>query len=253
MVMELKELLSRAVEESLEDKVAISFSGGLDSTIIAAIAKKHSQVELFTAGVKNSSDMEYSERIAKEWNIQLIPVIINEQNAIKNYGNCSKLLQLDFLRLEIMVPVYAVAEAAAKKGHKVLLFGTAAEELFVGYERYYLYKQQGKNLDAILKEEYKNLPQREIAWAKKVCREFGIEARFPLYNKELAKFMFSIPLEERMEDYDLKKGLLREAGKILNVPEPVLKRRKKAMQYGSGIHKILMRKRTELDKLYPPE
>lgn len=251
--MELKELLSHAVEESLEDKLAISFSGGLDSTIIAAIARKHAQVELFTAGAKNSSDMEYSEKVAKEWNTQLTPVVIDEQNAVKNYGKCSKLLQLDFLRLEIMVPVYAVAEAAAKKGHGVLLFGTAAEELFVGYERYYLYKQQGKDLDAILKEEYKTLPQREIAWIKKVCRQFGIEARFPFYNKELAKFMFSIPLEERMEDNELKKGTLREAGKMLKIPELVLKRRKKAMQYGSGIHKILMHKRAELDKLYPQE
>lgn len=253
MVMELKELLSRAVEESLEDKLAISFSGGLDSTIIAAIAKKHAQIELFTAGAKNSSDMECSEKVAKEWEMQLTPVIIDEQNAIENYGKCSKLLQLDFLRLEIMVPVYSVAEAAAKKDHKVLLFGTAAEELFVGYERYYLYKQQGKDLDALLREEYKNLPQREIAWTKKVCREFDIEARFPLYNKELANFIFSIPLEERMSDQELKKGLLREAGKILQVPEIVLKRRKKAMQYGSGIHKILMRNREKLDRLYPPE
>jgi asparagine synthetase B (glutamine-hydrolysing) len=44
-----------------------------------------------------------------------------------------------------------------------------------------------------------------------------------------------------MEERELKKGLLREAAKILGTPETALKRRKKAMQYGSGIHNILLK------------
>ncbi|VVC02877.1 Asparagine synthase [Candidatus Bilamarchaeum dharawalense] len=253
MILELTELLSRAVEEKLEDRLAIAFSAGLDSTVIAAIAKKHVHVELFTVGVKDSEDMECSERVAGEMGLPLIPVYLDEKIATNAYEKCYDMLKLDFHRLEIMVPVYCVAEAAAQKGHRVLLFGTAAEELFVGYERYYQYKNEGKDLDSLLKEEYKTLPQREIAWTKKLCNKFDIESRFPLYNKELAELMFSVPLDERMHDRELKKGILREAGKILKVPECVLKRRKKAMQYGSGVHKILLRKRAELDRLYPKE
>jgi len=158
---------------------------------------------------------------------------------------------MDLLKLEILIPVYCVAEAAAKKGYKVMLFGTGVEELFVGYERYYLYKEEGKELDAILKEEFRTLPQREISWIKKICRKFGIEARFPFYDRQLADMMFSIPLEERMYDRELKKGILREAAKMLGVPELVLKRKKKAMQYGSGVHKIFMRHADEINRLYP--
>lgn len=252
MIPELTELLSRAIEESLEDKIAISFSGGLDSTIIANVALKHSQVELFTVGVPNSDDIKWANEAVKVMGTSISPIIIDKTKAMEAYGKCYEMLKLDFLRLGIIVPVYCVAEEAAKKGHKVLLFGTAAEELFGGYERYYEYMEEGKDLEKILKDEYKTLPQREIAWTKKVCRKFGIDARFPLYNKELAEFMFSVPLEERMDDRELKKGIFREAAKVLGVPTCIVKRKKKAMQYGSGIHKLLLKHRVELNKNCPP-
>ncbi len=68
MILELSDLLGCAVQESLEDRVAVAFSGGIDSTIIAAIAKRHAEVELFSAGVLGSPDLEYAERAAsKAW------------------------------------------------------------------------------------------------------------------------------------------------------------------------------------------
>jgi asparagine synthase (glutamine-hydrolysing) len=158
---------------------------------------------------------------------------------------------MEFLKLEILVPVYCTAEAAAEKGHKVLLFGAGAEELFVGYQKYYEYKEQGKDMDTILKKDYNDLQRREIAWIRKICRRFGIEARFPLYDKEIAKLVFSVPIDDRMDDKELKKGILREAAKILNVPSIAVGRRKKAMQYGSGVHKMLLKHSEEINRHYP--
>lgn len=251
MILRLSELISRAVEQTLEDKVAISFSGGLDSTVIAAVAKKHVEVELFTAGTVGSEDMEYAEKVSSEMGLALQKISIDEDNAIEIYGKIHSILPMDFLKLEILVPVYCVAREAAKAGHKTILFGSAAEELFVGYERYYNYQNEGKDVDSILREEYRTLPQRDLAWVKKICRYFDLDARFPLYNKELAELMFSVPIEERMDDRELKKSSLREAGKIIGAPETVLKRKKKAMQYGSGIHKMLMRHVNEINRIYP--
>jgi asparagine synthase (glutamine-hydrolysing) len=84
-----------------------------------------------------------------------------------------------------------------------------------------------------------------------ICRHFDIEARFPFYDKELAAAVFAIPLEERMHDRELKKIVLREAGKMLGAPQAALKRKKKAMQYGSGVHKIIMKRADEINRLYP--
>jgi asparagine synthase (glutamine-hydrolysing) len=218
----------------------VAFSGGVDYTTIATIARKHATVELFFAGTAGSEDLEYAEKVAASLCLPLHRIILDQQGILDAYAQCHSLLPLDLLKLEILVPVYHVAEAAAKKGHKVLLFGSGAEELFVGYERYYNYRTEGKDLDALLKEEFRTLPQRDIGWVKKVCRKFGIEARFPFYVPELAQFMFSIPLEERMDERTLKKGILREAAKLLGAPELAVRRKKKAMQYGSGVHRILM-------------
>jgi asparagine synthase (glutamine-hydrolysing) len=240
MSLHLAKLISSSVEQTLEDRVAIAFSGGVDSTTIAAIAAKHANVELFAAGTSGSEDLEYAEKVAASLGLPLQKVMLDQEGILDAYAQCHAMLPLDLLKLEILVPVYRVAEAASVKGHKVLLFGSGAEELFVGYERYYNYRADGKDLDSLLREEFRTLPQRDIGWVKKVCRKFGVEARFPFYVPELARFMFSVPLEERMDGRELKKGILREAAKLLGAPELAVRRKKKAMQYGSGVHKILM-------------
>jgi len=251
MIFELSELIRSSIQQSLEDRVAISFSGGVDSTIISSLARQHSEVELFCAGVEGSPDLEYAEKAANQFTLPLHKTIINEEKAMEIYDKCYRMLPMNLLKVEILVPVYLIAEAASRKNHSVLLFGSGAEELFAGYDRYYAYKEEGKNVDEILREEFRTLPQREIAWVKKVCRKFGIEARFPYYNRKLADFVFTVPVEDRMEDRELKKVILREAGKLLGAPEIALQRRKKAMQYGSGVHKIFMKRADELNAAYP--
>lgn len=251
MVFELSELICRAVERSLEDRVAVSFSGGLDSAVIATIAKKHAQVELISCGCGESPDIESAIKASAELGLPLSKILVDEKLALETYGKCHSILPIDFLKLEILVPVHCVAEAAVKSGHNVLLFGAGAEELFVGYERYYQYREEGKDLDRILRDEFNTLPQRDIGRIRKICKKCGIEARFPFYDKEIAKAVFSIPLDERMEDRELKKGLLREAAKLFGTPESALRRRKKAMQYGSGIHKMLLKHADEINRSFP--
>jgi asparagine synthase (glutamine-hydrolysing) len=241
MIPELSELLRASIAETLEDRVAISFSGGLDSTLIAAIAKKEAKPELFSCGTESSDDIDYAERAAKKLKLPLKKTIVTEDCILETYKKCYSIIPNDLLKVELLVPVYKTAELAKENGHEVLLFGAAAEELFVGYERYYTYQEKGNNLNKILREEFKTLKDREICWIKKVCRKFDIEARFPFYNRKLERLVRGIPLEVLMEDKLLKKGVLREAAKMLGVPQIVLERRKHAMQYGSGIHKVIMR------------
>ncbi len=241
MIPELAELLRKSIAESLEERVAVAFSGGLDSTLIAAVAKKDAATELFCCGTEKSDDLRYAEDAARLLKLPLHKTVMTEDSVLETYEKCQGIVPGDLLKVELLVPVYQCAEAAKAAGHNVLLFGSAAEELFVGYERYYAYFDEGKDLQALLASEFKELEHREIAWMGKVCRKFGIEARFPLYKKELERFVRQVPLEVLMEDKALKKGVLREAGKLLGVPEIVLLRRKRAMQYGSGIHSIILR------------
>ncbi len=252
MILPLSGLISRAVEQALEDRVAVSFSGGLDSTIIASVARRNAEVELFTAGVDGSEDLQYADKVAGILGLPLSVIRIDEESAMRSYADCHALLPMDFLKLEILVPAHLAARAAAARGHSVMLFGSAAEELFAGYDRYYSYREEGRDVESILREEYRTLPQRDMSWLKKVCRSAGLEARFPFYNKGLSEMAFSVPIEERMDDRAMKKGVLREAAKVLGAPEPALKRKKKAMQYGSGVHKLLFRRIEDINRSFPP-
>ncbi len=241
MILQLAQLIKENIEKNLDDRIAIAFSGGVDSSTIAKIAKENSEVELFTAGTENSQDLDYAKRIAAQLDLPLDITVLTPENSLWAYKELEKQLGLDFLKLEILVPVKLLARRAAEKGHKIMLFGSAAEELFVGYDRYYKYYEEGQDLAKILEDEFRTLPKRDIGWIKKVCLKEGIEARFPFYSKDIAQLMFSVPIEERMADKELKKGILREAAKILGTPEDAIERRKKALQYGSGVHKLLLK------------
>jgi asparagine synthase (glutamine-hydrolysing) len=253
MIPELAEAFKRSVEESLEDKIAISFSGGLDSTMIAHVAKKHAEVILFSVGTEGSEDLAFSIRVAEQLGLPLVTERLDEKTILELYGKCHSLVPADLLKVELLIPVYKVAEAAAAKGFDAMLFGSGSEELFVGYDRYYTYHEEGKDLNKILSEEFSTLKDREIMMIKKVCWKFGIDARFPFYNRKLADLAHSVPLEERMADRELKKGILRDVGKLLGAPSIALERKKRAMQYGTGVHKVLMRHKEEINQKYGRE
>jgi len=240
-MLELADILRDSVLQTLEDRVSVAFSGGVDSSLIAKVAKEKAEVELFTAGTENSEDVEYAEKVARELELPLFKCIMSEEEIIETYKNCYKACPADFLKVELLVPIYRIAKEASERKHKVMLFGSGSEELFVGYERYYKYPKE--ELDSYLKKEYKELQKREIHWISRICRLFDIEARFPFYNNKLAEHVFNIPIEIRMEDYELKKGVLREAASFLGVPQIAIKRKKRALQYGSGIHKILLKEK----------
>lgn len=253
MLVELAKALEESVQETLEDRIGISFSGGLDSTIIAHVANKHSSTELFTVGTEGCEDIRYSESLAQKMGIPLHKKILGKNEILELYGISYSIFPGEFLKVELLVPLCAAGVEAQKEGIEVMLFGTGAEELFAGYERYYTYAQSGGDVEKLLREEYSTLKNREIRMISRAMRKYGIEARFPFYNSKLEKIAFSIPVQQKMEDRVLKKCVLREAAKFMGVPELAVKRKKKALQYGSGIHNILLKDAEDLSRRFPPK
>ncbi|MBD3389779.1 hypothetical protein GF415_02370 [Candidatus Micrarchaeota archaeon] len=241
VMVEIANELEKSVRECLEDKVGIAFSGGLDSATLAKIAKEEAEVELICVGVEGSEDLEVAERVAEELGMRLHKKILEKEELLEYYRKAKETVNADFLKVEIMAPVYAACESAKGLGLEVVLFGSGAEELFVGYERYYTYWNEGKNLEEILRDEFETLGKRDIGMINKIAGKAGVEARFPFYSNNVANEVFSVPVPVRMEERELKKGLLREAAHFLGVPEEAVKRKKKALQYGSGVHKVLLK------------
>jgi asparagine synthase (glutamine-hydrolysing) len=251
MPAELSKAIEQAVVECLEDKISIAFSGGVDSATMATAAKKFSGVELFCAGTPDCEDFVYARKVAGELGLPLHEVMLDAAKILEIYGKIHSFYPAGLLKIEIGIPIYACCEAAGKAGFRAMLFGSGAEELFVGYERYYICKKEGADLDAMLRAEFAALPAGDVGMVRKIAYKCGIEARFPFCNRALAEAAFAIPVEERMADPELKKCALREAGRMLGVPQTALMRRKKAAQYGSGVHKVLIRNSDEINGKYP--
>src|ERR671919_342505 len=120
------------------DKVGIIFSGGIDSVIIAWLAKKMvPEVICYTGGISGSNDILYARQIAKKLDLklrvnelsqdeveQMIPEVINTIEDT-NAG-----------QIEVAIPVYAAVKLAHEDGINVMFSGQAADELFGGYSWY---------------------------------------------------------------------------------------------------------------------
>jgi asparagine synthase (glutamine-hydrolysing) len=239
----LARLLKQAIERQLpaDGKTAIAFSGGLDSTTIATVAKKKASIELITlnAGAGRSPDLEMAEKVAAELSLPLHAVELAEEQLVTGFDACFKIMPGSATEMELMVAAYALAQECRRLGPGIMLFGSGAEEVFVGYHKYYEARKKGLDLEAILLEEFRTLPSRDLARTRAVCAVFGVEPRFPFMDEELFSAVGAVPLLEKLDDGVAKKPLLRKLAAELGVPKMAAARPKKALQYGSGLHKAM--------------
>lgn len=246
MVSKLAELFEEAVRNNCQGEIAILFSGGIDSTAIATVAKKYTSPLLVTAGMEGSQDLEAARRIAAELGLPHKEVILNEEEIVKVYKKCYKIRKGDLLKVELMVPVFSCCREAARSGKWRILSGSGAEELFIGYDRYF--KHNGAKLQKLLEKEIVELPSGDCEAQDLVAKNFGMRAAFPFLYPPFVNSVLSAPLSERLGTRENKKPLLRKICSELGVPQDAIDRKKKAMQYGSGVHKILLSRIKEIEE-----
>ncbi|VVB58451.1 Asparagine synthase [Candidatus Anstonella stagnisolia] len=241
-VKKLSELFFNSVKHSCNTSTAILFSGGLDSSLIATVAKNFCSPLLVTAGLEGSSDLEAATLVGEKLGLDHVKVVMDEKEIIRVYNKWYRLARGGQLnKIELMVPVFACCQQAAKKGRWNVLLGSGAEELFVGYDRYFDYLQQKKDLKKILEDELLKLPTGDCAATDMVARSFGMTVKYPFLNAQFAQEVQALPMKERIGTRENKKPLLRKIAAEFGVPTLAVERKKVAMQYGSGVHKVLMR------------
>jgi len=238
-VARLAEMFTESVRNTCQGEVAILFSGGIDSTAIATVAKQFTTPLLITAGVEGSSDLEAARKTAAELGLPHKAVVLTEAEIISVYKKCYKIRKGELNKVELMVPVFKCCREAARAGKWRILSGSGAEELFIGYDRYF--KHKGKTLEKLLKKEIKELPLGDCEAQEMVAKNFGMRAAFPFLYPSLVDAILAMPLSDRLGTITDKKPLLRKIAAKLGVPQDAIDRKKKAMQYGSGVHKILLR------------
>ena len=238
-VQRLADIFTDSVRNNCQGEVAILFSGGIDSTAIATVAKRFTTPLLITAGVEGSSDLEAARKTAIELDLPHKSVVLTEQEIISVYKKCYKIRRGELNKVELMVPVFKCCREAARAGKWRILSGSGAEELFIGYDRFF--KHKGKKLENLLKKEIKGLPLGDCEAQDLVAKNFGMRTAYPFLYPPFVDAILSTPLSERLGTRDDKKPLLRKIAAKLGMPQAAIDRKKKAMQYGSGVHKILLR------------
>jgi len=243
----VRDLLLEATRKRVADveEVSVAFSGGLDSSLIAVLAKNcGAKVFLVSASLKNQPEIQFTERAAEALGL---PLRLETYEFKDVEAVVSQVLQLigepDAMKLSIAIPFYWTAETASKLGYRVLLTGQLSDELFGGYHRY-LHEYAKHGLEAVreaMRRDVVSSYEMNFQGFFPVCARHGVELRLPFADREVINFALSLPVSLNIASADdrLRKRVLRKTAQLLNLPQFIVNKPKKAVQYATGVDKTL--------------
>lgn len=223
------------------DKIGIAFSGGIDSTLLAMICKNMNiNTTLLTVGFPHSHDIEFSKLISHKINMNHKFLEINRDDfatfskKIKTQISCRNLSHL-----ENCIAFSYIARLARKNNLGVVLTANGFDELFCGYNNFrYIFNQGINTINNTI--ESKILNELElINEIKQVVEKYHVSILQPFLSKGFISIAMKFPIYNKIVSYDdvLRKHIIRKIALSFDVPPEVIISRKKALQYGSLIHK----------------
>jgi len=243
----LQTLLFESAKQRVSDieTVAVAFSGGLDSSLMAVLAKTcGANVHLISVGLESQPELEQAKQTASALEL---PISVQTHTVNDIESVLSKALWLveepNPWKVSIAIPFFWTAETASKLGHRVLLAGQGADELFGGYRRY-LSKYAQHGAEPLEKEMYRDVTQSyetNFQRDNPVCAFHGVELRLPFADRQVVHFALSLPTELKIKSVhdNLRKRVLRRVAQNLGLPSLIVNRKKKAIQYATGVDKAL--------------
>ncbi|MGM9691346.1 MAG: asparagine synthase B [Bacteroidaceae bacterium] len=250
-VQMVKEGLMAAVKRQLMSDVpyGVLLSGGLDSSVVSAIAKlyaakrietndKHDawwpQLHSFAVGLKGAPDLAKAQEVAK-----YIGTVHHEVNytvqegldAIRDVIYYTETYDVTTVRAS--TPMYLLARVIRSMGIKMVLSGEGADEIFGGY----LYFHKAPDAKAFHEETVRKLKKLhfyDCLRANKSLMAWGIEGRVPFLDKEFLDVAMRIdPVLKMCPGKTIEKAVVREGFADL-LPESVAWRQKEQFSDGVG-------------------
>ncbi len=238
-VEELEAALVSAVEKRTRGvKVGLLFSAGLDSSVLAWIMKdlrREDELTLYTVGMENSPDIKYVSRLEEDFELRIL--IINEEELMDYVRKVIYAIEdWNPMKVSVGVPLYAACEAAREDGLKVVLSGQGADELFAGYHRYL--RMGSEELKKALTKDIQKLAEVNLERDDAVAMANSLELRVPYLDSRVVEAAIGIPVNYKIKD-GRRKHILRIIARRKGVPEFIVERDKKAVQYATGVEKAL--------------
>jgi len=255
---QLQKLLEESTRERVSDveKVAVAFSGGLDSSVIAALAKlSQTSVHLICVGLEGQNVVECAKDASETLGLPLTLRTYTVED-VKNV--LPKVLWLieepDVMKVGVAIPFFWTAEVASKLGCHVLLAGQGADELFGGYRRYLTEYAKGdvEKIREMLFHDSAMSYETNFQRDEPVCAYHKVELRLPFADAEIVRLALSLPLNLKIESAEdnLRKRVLRQVAINLGIPAYIANKPKKAVQFATGVDKAI-KKLAKVDGLTP--
>ncbi len=251
--------LKKALEDSVHKQLmcdvpyGVLISGGLDSSVIAAIAAKYSKKRVesgdaeeawwprlhsFAIGLEGSPDLKAAKIVADAIGTVHHECKYTIQEGLDALRDVIYHLETyDVTTIRAATPMYLMARKIKSMGIKMVLSGEGADEVFGGY----LYFHMAPNKEELHHEtvrKLQKLSKYDCLRANKSMAAWGIEARVPFLGKEFLEYAMNIdPADKMCSDGKAEKYVLRKAFEGI-IPDEVLWRQKEQFSDGVGYNWI---------------
>jgi len=248
MNKQLLDEMENAVKETVTDKkIGVAFSGGVDSTLLAKLVKDMGyDFRLLTIGFQDSHDINFAKEVNQILNFPHSISEIDPEKFKEVSQKINQTIKSDNLSWnENSIAFYYVAELAQKNGLKTVVTANGIDELFCGYNSYREAIEKGEDeVVKMMNDKLKNEKEMMVA-INAVTAEFGVTMIQPFLLPNFIEYAKKIPVSEKIHGQDdmQRKHPIRELAMDYGIPEVAAQKQKKALQYGSKIHKSLLKSR----------
>lgn len=250
-VAEIHDALEASVKRQLMSDVpyGVLLSGGLDSSVISAIAEKYSTTRVenggetkaywprlhsFAVGLKGAPDLAKARLVAEHIGTVHHEINYTIQEGLDAIRDVIYFIETyDVTTVRASTPMYLLARVIRSMGIKMVLSGEGADEVFGGY----LYFHKAPDAKAFHEETVRKLGKLymyDCLRANKSLAAWGIEGRVPFLDKEFLDVAMGMnPVLKMCPDKTIEKKVVREAFADL-LPEEVAWRQKEQFSDGVG-------------------
>ncbi len=237
----LDQTLTEAVIKRLMGDVPVGcfLSGGLDSSLIAAIMRRHvtGEMHTFSVGMEGSEDLINARRVAADLDTIHHERVLTEREIITALPQVIDSLEsCDPALVRSAIPTYFVSEMAARQV-KVVLSGEGADELFAGYHYLTEFEPDWVALSSELHHITVGLHNSNLQRVDRMTMAHGLEGRVPFLDRALLDLAFRMnPGLKRHQGEG--KWILRKVAERYLAPS-IVWRKKEKFAIGTGIGPLL--------------
>jgi asparagine synthase (glutamine-hydrolysing) len=237
----LRNVLECVLDDVAQEQMGIAFSGGVDSTLLCKLMPDCTSHINYTVGLPGSHDLKSAQHAARLLKVDLHTIELNAHDleiflpiVMEAIESCNP------LDIAIALPFYVLAKQAKAAGFSSILTGQGADELFAGYSKYAsLHSAPNDMLNNALERDVLNIARDNLERDNLAVAPHSLDIVLPYLDSRVVIFGLGLDSTWKLHEGTNKYVLRRVAEQVM--PWELAYRKKKAIQYGTGVTSMLQR------------